>query len=105
MARRGRRELMHRWMMHPLTSGIADRTPVPPINPRTPRDSDSAARLGISHALRDQPGELLLLLRHHETATPTCTHHYLRTISVLRRSHESIVRIEASVAEYQRLIG
>jgi len=65
--------------------------PVAPTCPRPAVDSHNPARLGVTHPLRDRPGEPLLLLHQHR-ATPALlhsSHRNLRITSVLRRSLES----------------
>ncbi len=66
-----------------------DRAAVSPPFPGPPVDPDDPARLRIVKALRDQPRELLALLRLRQRTRPTTPHRNPRTHRVLRRPLET----------------
>src|SRR5207302_1832781 len=66
-----------------------DRAAVSPPFPGPPVDPDDPARLRIAKALRDQPRELLALLRLRQRTRPTTPHRNPRTHRVLRRPLET----------------
>jgi len=62
MPRLGGFERAHSRIVHRFAGGAANRASIPPPRPGPPVDPHHSARLGVRHALSDQPTELLLLL-------------------------------------------
>src|SRR5450755_5067513 len=75
-------------MQLPAVPG-GDRAAVSPPFPGPPVDPDDPARLRIVEPLRDQPRELLTLLRLRQRTRPTAPHRNPRTYRVLRRPLET----------------
>ncbi len=91
----------HGRIVQPPPRTARDFPPAPPACPGPPIDPHHPARLSVGHPARDQPRELLTLLRLRRHSWSTTNHRNSRTPPVLRRSLETAPALQLQVGPLQ----